>query len=589
MVELERELAAVGHGASDAGALGHGLGGAVEVAERKQGQALTDGPLVDGVDVASVPDVRGERHARRGELLGSEGLGLADERRPPIVAPPVAVGRELDEVERELGLTPARPPVRDHRREQLAVLVGAVAVRLPLVPDRAPDAVGQDRRDHAVVERGGAVLVGALLGGHRGDGADRGASPDAPLTGEVQVRVLEGEAHGGAPVGASLRGEAPRPTGVHGADREDRLPGRDEVRGDLVAPDLSVGAGGQGRGDADAVPEGLIHVVDGGHDELELLGVPVAGDVDGPAVPDDAVVFAHGPRLEVCGQDLGLPAGVVEVRRPERPGPEAAIVHALPEGLNRGRVLAWVVVADALQGGGVIGEAAHHLLAGPRLRPGAPPGGDHQPDGDVETVLQLAGEEVRHGAAAEGVAVRGGPPARVAVLRGALGDRLGNVEEAHPRPVPARGALADRGAPLCVGQDQVQGPLHVRLAGAEPDLSDQHVLDGEGLRSRRDLDPERTARRRGLELRSPLPVITRAGRHRLRVGPGPAEADLLAGVSPTPEGRRRLALEDHAVGEDCREPEVCGRGEGRGRDEEEGGEGKGSEHGGRWGGVEPSP
>jgi hypothetical protein len=151
-----------------------------------EGEAFADGALASWMDVGGVADIGGHDHRGARGLLPDALLGLAECRMG------AAVRGELDEEERQL-FTPDVAPIGDHRREQLFVGGGLSGVRLALIPERAADREGLERRDHAVVQGRGAVVAAEL--GHDG-GRGRGLALDFGFFHGLRVEmvppVLEG-------------------------------------------------------------------------------------------------------------------------------------------------------------------------------------------------------------------------------------------------------------------------------------------------------------------------------------------------------------------------------------------------------------
>ena len=84
-------------------------------------------------------------------------LGLAQERpRAAVRLVRLEVGK-LHPIEGNVSLTERLPPLRDHGREQGAVLRGATRVGLTLIPDRPAQREGEDRVNHPVIESGRGV------------------------------------------------------------------------------------------------------------------------------------------------------------------------------------------------------------------------------------------------------------------------------------------------------------------------------------------------------------------------------------------------------------------------------------------------
>src|ERR1041385_716485 len=129
---------------------------AVRDAARGHGQAFAHGPLLRGMDVLLVAHIVDGHGAGVGKNFADELLRFAQ------LGPSAILRflldcmerRELDGEEREVTLAPILAPVADHVGEEPAILLGAAGVGLALIPDRALDRVGDERRDHAVVEFG---------------------------------------------------------------------------------------------------------------------------------------------------------------------------------------------------------------------------------------------------------------------------------------------------------------------------------------------------------------------------------------------------------------------------------------------------
>ena len=62
--------------------------------------------------------------------------------------------RELHREKGKIALAPVVAPVANHVGKQPAILPGPARIRFALIPDRAFDGVGRQRRDHAVVKLG---------------------------------------------------------------------------------------------------------------------------------------------------------------------------------------------------------------------------------------------------------------------------------------------------------------------------------------------------------------------------------------------------------------------------------------------------
>ncbi len=112
------------------------------------------------MDVIRIADVDRHGHARVRQVQRLE-LRLAQVSPGVSRAPGRPEVRKLDEQEGEFVLAPGAPPVANHGRESPSVLVGAVDVRLALVPDGATDGNPGQRRDHGIVEACGAPVTQA--------------------------------------------------------------------------------------------------------------------------------------------------------------------------------------------------------------------------------------------------------------------------------------------------------------------------------------------------------------------------------------------------------------------------------------------
>jgi len=295
------------------------------------------------------------------------------------------------------------------------------------------------------------------------------------------------------------------------------------------------------------------------------VACPFGGDIERVAEPDAAVELEAGV-LPEDGQRHHRPRGVVEFGG--GPALRAAGVGGVDreDGAFPGVDAGLVFGADARQvflGFGKRGEllldghdGAQGLAAGPGLDAGAAPGSVDDADGHAEFPAELFGEKVADGGELGGGLRRGACPLPGdGVARG--GQRsLVDVEHAQLRVV-GRGDIF--GPVIGVGQF----PLHVGLAGGEPDLADEDVVDdlfGAAFHAE-------SVRAAGGQLR--------AGEFPSAIGGGDdlhgrwcgrrafdGEGDDLLRVVLTPDRVGLIALQHQVVGEQRREKE---RGEKHGR------------------------
>ncbi len=127
---------------------------AVVFTQGAEGEAVAHFFLVYRVDVVGVAGIDCDRNTRMGHalrryLLGFPHLGPGSVTRRVLA---VHVRRQADDVKRKIALAEQLPPIGDHGREELAVLVGALGIGLALIPDRAGERERSDRRQHTVVQ-----------------------------------------------------------------------------------------------------------------------------------------------------------------------------------------------------------------------------------------------------------------------------------------------------------------------------------------------------------------------------------------------------------------------------------------------------
>ena len=92
-------------------------------------------------------------------------------------------------------------------------------------------------------------------------------------------------------------------------------------------------------------------------------------------------------------------------------------------------------------------------------------------------------------------------------------------------------------------------PFHVRLPGAEPDFSGEHVLDGDRIVALQGQGMRATCLW-GLQLDHPFSGGIGGGRRAF--SPAAGDAYLFPCVCRAPDGCLDLALDDHVIGEECR-------------------------------------
>ena len=199
-----------------------------------------------------------------------------------------------------------------------------------------------------------------------------------------------------------------------------------------------------------------------------------------------------------------------------------------------------------------MGVGFEEVAADPGFGSAAAPGVVDESDGDVEHLVEDATVEEADGAEVADSCRGAGLPGAFEVVLGFLGADLRDGDEADVGEF-GRGDF-EVGVPG--GTD---GPLHVGLAGAEPDFADEHVgeiagggaLDGDfgGLGVRGD----------GVESNGPFAIGTGFGSLGLA---GEGDCHLGAWGIPAPDGVGVLLLEHHVVANDGGQLEFGLRGEG---------------------------
>ncbi len=199
-----------------------------------------------------------------------------------------------------------------------------------------------------------------------------------------------------------------------------------------------------------------------------------------------------------------------------------------------------------------------HRLEGrtgrPRLGGGSPPRSVDQTDRHIERPLQRAAEVVRdrREAGGRGTIADDPRPLHIVLRLGHTGHR--RVEHPDLRVVRRREVDVGLAAP-------VEGPLHVGLAGAQPDFAHQHVRDDPLLRleiARHRHGPDAKISRgarggQGGQADHPPTGGVGAGPGRRTIDALQRDPHLLAGQGPAPDRHFPPLLQDHAVGEDRRQ------------------------------------
>ena len=122
---------------------------------------------------------------------------------------------------------------------------------------------------------------------------------------------------------------------------------------------------------------------------------------------------------------------------------------------------------------------------------------------------------------------------------------------------PDRGMIGGGDDLLAVGL-HANSPLHVGLAGAEPHLTDQDVVESDVVPADGGQLVGTTRRQSG---KPDLPFPIRSGDGRGVIA-RKADGDVLPRLGPAPDGQRHVALKDHVAAEDAGQPHV---GHGRAR------------------------
>lgn len=204
-----------------------------------------------------------------------------------------------------------------------------------------------------------------------------------------------------------------------------------------------------------------------------------------------------------------------------------------------------------------IGMGEEGLMGGPGFGGGPSPIAFDEADGVAEAVLEMAGEldgELGEIVGGDGIADF---PMALDLIEGDDGDGLLDLEEAEAGAVE----VASRGM-LAGGLGIVVGPLHVRLAGADPDFSDENVAEGEAVGGA--FDFEGAGRPGGGQVHLDAPSALGVG-HGAGMVTTNLDFDDFAGGGLAVNRGARPGLEDHVVAEKGGHADGgrCDAGEGR--------------------------
>ena len=231
-------------------------------------------------------------------------------------------------------------------------------------------------------------------------------------------------------------------------------------------------------------------------------------------------------------------------------GGDHGIVHVRgcsASGLALGKLIQFVGMACLERGHGL--EA---FRRGPWLDACATPVRTDQSDGHFDFLMEVASKEitdrgeVRHGGGAADL-----PSAGLHVVLRRKAQFVRHLYVPDERMLGVCDLLLGIGGPR-------DGPLHVRLTRAKPDLADEDIgqLDFVGT-----LDHEISSLCigfRGGQIDLPFAVLACFGGN---LGIVEGDGDFLAGIGPTPDGNRFPLLENHVAAEDGGQLD-CGRGNG---------------------------
>ena len=237
-------------------------------------------------------------------------------------------------------MPPGPAPGLDHGGEQLSVLDAPGRVRFALVPDSPADPVGDERRNHGVVQKRRYLWLFALLGPDRIPlGVELEGGPEQPGAGQrngsLLAYVLESELHG-----RSVSAESSAEPVVNDADRDRVLPRPDQCAWNRVFARRHVPARRASGDSADlfAVEIGDVEIVDGAQGQSQVLAPPSFRDVHIPAVPDHTV--DAGQDGSALGHVRFSPCGQIRFRIGPAPRKLPVLLeHAVPESFPLGHLL----------------------------------------------------------------------------------------------------------------------------------------------------------------------------------------------------------------------------------------------------------
>ena len=203
----------------------------------------------------------------------------------------------------------------------------------------------------------------------------------------------------------------------------------------------------------------------------------------------------------------------------------------------------------------------NHFLGQPVAGRRAADRAEHEADGHFEFLVQADAEGKKERAERTGGLRRGHLP-------GAAGTDVADLRQRFLREV---------GEDVVVLGVAADAAVHVRLAGADPDFADEHVLNRERVRAL-DRERERVTGLERIELHAPFALVVGLRRFGLA---GNGDGDFFARRGGAPDRRGDVALKHHVIGDDRRQLDVRARG---GSGTERGGEGQRNGEGGECGG-----
>ena len=296
----------------------------------------------------------------------------------------------MHDVEGEVALLEEIAPVADHGRQHLAVLVAAIGVLFALVPERAGDRQGRQRRQHSVVEHAGHHRPVFITDRQRLRRPRVHGNLGLPASRQRDGLVADGHAQV-----LRLAHEAAVGQRFQHADGDDVLArlqhsGTDEVLSWVLHP----------RAAADLLPVDVnrVHLLDDAEQDHVAACRHRVGNVELFAEVDQRGGIRHAELREAARNCDLFPAGVVIVRR----GPvllHANVVIVIPVHDEVAVFGARVLRCDALRlrdGNVEVVQRPEGGDAGPGLSRSAADGVDDQTDGNVRLLLHAAGEVERH-------------------------------------------------------------------------------------------------------------------------------------------------------------------------------------------------